>query len=158
MLTAASEQIAYNYYPINFYDDREGHPRDTNLLTPANCNVNGIMNAVEIDVGNLAQWVGRTGSLRGKRQAGELFRSERIRAVFLGPPGHVARSQPGNITAGESGLEDVVNSGNRRGRRMDNWRLTLQLFGGRFRSEREAGQLGRRQTSAMASRQTLHST
>ena len=41
------------YYPINFYDTREGEMRDN-----ANgCAVNGIMNAVELNVGNLGQWL-----------------------------------------------------------------------------------------------------
>ena len=39
--------------PINFYDTREGETRDANN----GCAVNGIMNAVEIDVGNLAKWL-----------------------------------------------------------------------------------------------------
>jgi hypothetical protein len=41
------------FYPINFYDTREGEMRDA-----ANgCAVNGIMNAVEINVGNLGLWL-----------------------------------------------------------------------------------------------------
>src|SRR5258707_6746007 len=38
------------WYPINFYDTREGEPRDDATI---GCTVNGIMNAVEIDIGNL---------------------------------------------------------------------------------------------------------
>ena len=42
-----------DFYPINFYDTREGEMRDN-----ANgCAVNGIMNAVELNVGNLGQWL-----------------------------------------------------------------------------------------------------
>ena len=44
----------YSWYPINFYDPREGFPRDAapaGMANPA-CYVNGIMNAVEFDVGN----------------------------------------------------------------------------------------------------------
>ncbi len=42
----------YNWYPINFYDAREGEVRD-NVVNDNSCTVNGVMNAVEIDVGNL---------------------------------------------------------------------------------------------------------
>ena len=41
------------FYPINFYDAREGEMRDASN----GCAVNGIMNAVEINVGNLAKWL-----------------------------------------------------------------------------------------------------
>jgi Tfp pilus assembly protein PilX len=42
----------YNWYPINFYDAREGEVRD-NTVANNSCSTNGVMNAVEIDVGNL---------------------------------------------------------------------------------------------------------
>src|SRR6266567_1384228 len=49
------------FYPINFYDTREGEMRDANN----GCAVNGIMNAVEINVGNLAKWLKGTGPYSG---------------------------------------------------------------------------------------------
>jgi Tfp pilus assembly protein PilX len=62
----------YNWYPINFYDAREGENNDTRSSTfpysgtgtaNATCTSNGIMNAVELDVGNLKQWLlGNTGT------------------------------------------------------------------------------------------------
>ena len=62
----------YNWYPINFYDAREGENDDVRSSTfpysgsgtaNATCTANGIMNAVELDVGNLKAWlVGTTGS------------------------------------------------------------------------------------------------
>ena len=64
---AASGGTGNNYYPINFFDAREGYPRDPSTsplsgLAPAGgteCYVNGIMNAVELDVGNLDPVAGR---------------------------------------------------------------------------------------------------
>jgi hypothetical protein len=52
----------YNLLPINFYDPREGELRDTNTANDASknagsCAVNGLMNTVEIDVGNLNNWL-----------------------------------------------------------------------------------------------------
>ena len=62
----------YNWYPINFYDAREGENNDTRSATfpysgtgtaNATCTANGLMNAVELDVGNLKQWLlGNTGT------------------------------------------------------------------------------------------------
>ena len=60
MQAAENPQAVNNgnsFYPINFYDEHEGNSRDTNLAG-TQCNVNGIMNAVEIDVGDLRRWLG----------------------------------------------------------------------------------------------------
>ena len=49
----------YSWYPINLFDPREGFPRDAappGMANPA-CYVNGIMNAVELDVGNFKKWL-----------------------------------------------------------------------------------------------------
>lgn len=56
------DTTAYNLMPINFYDPREGELRDTNTSqdgtkTAGSCAVNGLMNAVELDVGNLYNWL-----------------------------------------------------------------------------------------------------
>ena len=64
--------VGGNFWPINLYDARVGEMRDpspglgnttvgNNLY--ASCSVSGIMNAVEIDVGNLARWL--NGSIAG---------------------------------------------------------------------------------------------
>ena len=50
---------ANSWYPINFYDPREGFPRDAappGMASPL-CYANGVMNAVELDAGNLRQWL-----------------------------------------------------------------------------------------------------
>jgi hypothetical protein len=56
---ATGAGTASNWLPINFYDAREGEPRDTRPAgdTGTSCSPNGIMNAVEIDVGNLWLWL-----------------------------------------------------------------------------------------------------
>jgi len=116
MLTLASEKIAYNYYPINFYDDREGHPRDNNLATAANCNLNGIMNAVEIDVGNLRRWLGQTAGgqpvIAGSGTQVDYVQQNGYVLYFSDRRGMVPQ---GGVTIGEFGYEDIVNSGSSAG-------------------------------------------
>ena len=61
----------YNWYPINFYDAREGEVYDNRTSTvpysgTPTCTPNGIMNAVEIDVGNLKAWLAGTTGATGK--------------------------------------------------------------------------------------------
>ena len=56
--TPASGTTQYNWIPINFYDSREGEPRDTRSGgTATNVSPEGVMNAVELDVGNLWLWL-----------------------------------------------------------------------------------------------------
>jgi len=97
------------WYPINFYDTREGEPRDDATI---GCTVNGIMNAVEIDAGNLAQWLAGQGVYAGG--SGKLVNyadQNGYLLYFSDRRGMLPDPNQGNITAGESGLEDVVNSG-----------------------------------------------
>ncbi len=100
---------AYSWYPINFYDPREGFPRDSTTNTGSNCNVNGIMNAVELDVGNLNKWLLGTipgsGTLVDKApQNGYLvYFSDRRGQQNIAPK------------AGLYGFEDVINSSNGNG-------------------------------------------
>jgi type II secretory pathway pseudopilin PulG len=101
----------YSWYPINLYDTREGFPRDAvpaGMANPA-CYVNGIMNAVELDVGNLRKWLqdtvpGGTGPLVSySGQNGYLVYFSDRRGMRPDP-------NNGNITSGEYGFEDVINS------------------------------------------------
>ena len=118
----------YNWYPINMYDTREGEIRDTNSgngaggtapgkyttssSTTATCSPNGVMNLVELDVGNLRRWLtgGLTPAGRGTQVDNQtlngyaLFFSDR-RGAVLDP----------NVTpvpdyTGEYGFEDTINS------------------------------------------------
>lgn len=118
--TLASETVPYNYYPINFYDDREGHPRDTNLATAANCNVNGIMNAVEIDVGNLRRWLGQSAggkaAIAGSGTQVDYVQQNGYVLYFSDRRGMVPSPNTNpQVTTGEYGFEDTVNSGSTNG-------------------------------------------
>ena len=89
----------------------KGFPRDANPagLAGTQCYVNGIMNAVELDVGNLNKWL--QGTIPGGWPL-DLQRTERLPGVLLGSPRHAARSErcSCNVTTGEYGFEDVINS------------------------------------------------
>jgi Tfp pilus assembly protein PilX len=54
----------YNWYPINLYDAREGENNDaTGTFAAGTGAPNGIINSVELDVGNLRNWLlGKTGT------------------------------------------------------------------------------------------------
>jgi Tfp pilus assembly protein PilX len=100
--------LGTSWYPINFYDPREGQVRDT-ALGGTLCTINGIMNAVEIDAGNLKNWL--NGTTAGSGQLVDtapvngylLYFSDR-RGMLPDP-----RSIPPNQLNGEYGFEDVVN-------------------------------------------------
>lgn len=104
------------FYPINFYDAREGEMRDN----PNGCAVNGIMNAVEINVGNLALWLKHrapyttandTGNLVNyTKQNGYILYFSDHRGMIRDPNPSNGGQTPANTISGESGLEDVVNS------------------------------------------------
>jgi Tfp pilus assembly protein PilX len=110
----------YNWYPINFYDAREGEARDATTNNDS-CTTNGVMNAVEIDVGNLQRWLaGKIGSsasnpgtssgLSVDYQAENgyiLYFSDR-RGMLLNPHPPMSTSGP-SARSGDSGLEDVIN-------------------------------------------------
>ena len=93
-ISEAAGATQYSWYPINLYDPREGFPRDAAPAGMANpfCYVNGIMNAVEFDVGNFRKWLLGTDS-RGKRAIGLVQQPERLPGVLLRPPRHAARPQ-----------------------------------------------------------------
>jgi len=102
------------FYPINFYDAREGEMRDA-----ANgCAVNGIMNAVEVNVANLGLWLkgqGPYGTDPGllvnyTNQNGYILYFSDHRGMLVDPNASNGGQTPANVISGESGLEDVVNS------------------------------------------------
>jgi hypothetical protein len=103
----------YNWYPINFYDAREGEARDVQTGN-GSCAPIGIMNAVELDVGNLQQWLtGATGT-NGKNvdyvsQNGYVLYFSDRRGMLPNPNGTQVDAK--NTKTGDSGFEDVVNRG-----------------------------------------------
>lgn len=120
---------ATNWYPINLYDAREGEMRDNAVanITPSNgnagypntyssCSVNGIMNAVELDVGNLAKWlkgsIGASGaSVPYANFNGYVLYFSDHRGMLASTHASNGGQTPAGVINGESGLEDVVNSG-----------------------------------------------
>jgi Tfp pilus assembly protein PilX len=106
-----------NWYPINFYDPREGESRDTQQANNS-CTPNGIMNAVELDVGNLKRWLAGTTGVSGPlvdyifQNGYVLYFSDR-RGMLPSP--NATQVDPANTKTGDSGLEDVVNSANAAG-------------------------------------------
>jgi hypothetical protein len=102
----------YNWYPINFYDAREGEVRD-NTVADNSCSTNGVMNAVEIDVGNLKRWltghIGTSGaSVDYLVQNGYVLYFSDRRGMLPNP--NVVPPNAANTKTGDSGLEDVINS------------------------------------------------
>jgi hypothetical protein len=113
-----------NFWPINFYDSREGEMRDTavaNVSTTlaaaphdgvqySSCSVNGIMTAVELDVGNLKNWL--NGTVAGSGTSVNYSSQNGYVLYFSDHRG--MRKDPnigtGTTYSGESGIEDVINS------------------------------------------------
>ncbi len=111
--TTPQSVTEFNWYPINFYDAREGEPRDADAGNNS-CTVNGLMNAVELDVGNLQQWlqgnIGTTGTNKVNYSAQNgyvLYFSDR-RGMLNNPT--TTSSHAAGTKSGDAGLEDVVNS------------------------------------------------
>ncbi len=102
-----------NWYPINFYDAREGEVRDVKAGNNS-CTPNGIMNAVEIDVGNLKRWLagatGTTGTtVNSTLQNGYILYFSDRRGMLPNPNGTFVTGFAAAKT-GDSGLEDSINS------------------------------------------------
>ncbi|MGC1645268.1 MAG: PilX N-terminal domain-containing pilus assembly protein [Candidatus Sulfotelmatobacter sp.] len=123
-LTATAAHVAGsgNWYPINLYDAREGEMRDNNVPntvsgnnTYSSCSVNGIMNTVELDVGNLAKWlkgsIGTTGaSVNYTNYNGYVLYFSDHRGMLPSTHPSNGGQTAANVINGESGIEDVVNS------------------------------------------------
>ncbi len=104
----------YNWYPINLYDVREGEVRDTTTgKTNGTCAVNGIMNLVEIDVGNLRKWL--TGNML-PAGSGTLVDNQTLNGYALYFSDRRGAVLDPNVLpvpdyTGEYGFEDTINSG-----------------------------------------------
>ena len=110
-ISEAAGATQYSWYPINLYDPREGFPRDVapaGMANPA-CYVNGIMNAVEFDVGNFRKWL--LGTIPGGSGPLVSYSSQNGYLVYFSDRrGMQPDPNNGNITSGEYGFEDVINS------------------------------------------------
>jgi len=104
----------YNWYPINFYDAREGENNDNGGIAQYTGTPNGIMNAVELDVGNLRNWLlGTTGTTGvnvdyATQNGYVLYFSDRRGEQFA------TSAQGANYQQqwGEYGYEDTINYAN----------------------------------------------
>lgn len=105
----------FNWYSINFYDAREGEPRDTTWsstnASDNTCTANGVMNAIELDVGNLNRWlngaIGTSGSnVDYVAQNGYVLYFSDRRGMLPNPN----YSGSSFTKTGDSGLEDVINA------------------------------------------------
>lgn len=111
-IKAATSVTRNNWYPINFYDQREGEARD-GAPAAGSCTANGVMNAVELDVGNLKNWletdaVGLTVDKTSDNGYILYFSDRRGMQKSEWPvSGEVAGQK-----LGDSGLEDSINTGN----------------------------------------------
>jgi hypothetical protein len=126
--TTNTSNTAGDWIPINFYDSREGEPRDnvvratnttsthgTQVYTP--CSAAGVMNAVELDVGNLWLWLqkaapygaGHGTSVNNATYNGYIVYFADHRGMIADPNAATAAGLYNGMT-GMSGLEDTVNS------------------------------------------------
>jgi type II secretory pathway pseudopilin PulG len=111
-LTYSGLKSQYNWYPINLYDTREGENNDQQIFGATTGTANGVMNAVELDVGNLKNWLrGLTGTPTGQNvdfvtQNGYVLYFSDRRGMQYDP--NLAHN-PNNILLGAYGFEDVVN-------------------------------------------------
>jgi hypothetical protein len=122
--TPASGTTQYNWIPINFYDSREGEPRDTRSGgTATNVSPAGVMNAVELDTGNLWLWLQSKAGTPYSAGSGHLVNNTNQNGYILyfsdhrgmQPDPDANRTGFYNGFVGVSGLEDVVNSGSTTG-------------------------------------------
>jgi len=104
--TASQSFSMYNWYPINFYDAREGEPRDVKAGNNS-CTVNGVMNAVEIDVGNLKRWL--WGQIGTNGTNVDYLAQNGWVLYFSDRRGMLPNPTAGNVKTGDSGLEDSIN-------------------------------------------------
>ena len=112
-ISAASVIVPTNFLPINFYDAREGEVRDNPRTGVASVlgTTNGIMNAIELDEGNLKAWLNGTTGANGtkvdpsKPNGYLLYFSDRR---GMQPDPHSIPVV--NKLSGKYGFEDVVNN------------------------------------------------
>ncbi len=98
-----------NWYPINFYDPREGEARDNVTTPPAgSCAVNGVMNAVELDVGNLKRWLAGTTGASG---ASVDYATNNGYILYFSDRRGMLSNPTAGYKTGDAGLEDTINLG-----------------------------------------------
>jgi hypothetical protein len=106
---STNTNLPYNWFPINFYDTREGEFRDISAAGTT-CSVGGVMNAVELDVLNLRRWltgkIGTTGgNVESASQNGYILYYADHRGMLSDP------ADPLALKHGDYGFEDFLNPG-----------------------------------------------
>jgi hypothetical protein len=108
--TAVQSVSKNNWYPINFYDTREGEIRDT-AAGNNSCAAAGVMNAVEIDVGNLKKWLWGVAPYGGGSGPNADFTTQNGWVLYFSDRrGMLPNPTALNTKTGDSGLEDSINS------------------------------------------------
>jgi Tfp pilus assembly protein PilX len=105
--TAAQSITRTNWYPINFYDTREGETRDV-AGAGNSCAPVGVMNAVEIDVGNLKRWL--WGTIGASGTSVDFVTQNGWVLYFSDRRGMLPNPTALNTKTGDSGLEDSINA------------------------------------------------
>jgi hypothetical protein len=112
--TVGGSDAQFNFFPINLYDTREGEARDWTggtMPTAGSCSVNGIMNAVELDVWNLKKWLAGTGAYAGGTGPSvDAVTQNGYILYFSDRRGMLPDPNNGNTLQGEYGFEDVINN------------------------------------------------
>ncbi|HUK26166.1 MAG TPA: hypothetical protein VLV49_16405 [Terriglobales bacterium] len=103
----------FNWYPINLYDAREGEAWDVSGLAAGSCTANGIMNAVELDVGNLRQWLLGQGAYKNGTGPSVDSGSQNGYILYFSDRRGEQMAQGATALAGEYGFEDTINLSNK---------------------------------------------
>jgi hypothetical protein len=101
----------FNWLPINLYDSREGENWDVSGLTAGTCTVNGVMNAVELDVGNLRKWLLASGAYKNGTGSNVDYTSQNGYILYFSDR-RGEQTPPVSTQAGEYGFEDTINLAN----------------------------------------------
>jgi Tfp pilus assembly protein PilX len=117
-ISALANSNPFKFYPINFYDPREGEWRDVAVSTDAadtTCALGGIMNAVDLDVNNLRLWLNPSlpGGIPGTGTQTESATQHGYILYFSDRRGQVADDLgnprlPGQY--GQYGYEDIIDA------------------------------------------------
>lgn len=102
----------YNWYPINMYDAREGENWDVTAVAANTGTPNGIMNSVELDVGNLKRWLAGTNGVAGTGPNVDYVTENGYILYFSDRRGMQYSPFSATVLQGEYGFEDVVNYAN----------------------------------------------
>ncbi len=105
--TQATSVTRTNWYPINFYATREGETRDV-AAGNNSCAATGVMNAVEIDLGNLKRWLWGTIGVSGTNV--DFLSQNGWVLYFSDRRGMLPNPNAANAKTGDSGLEDSINT------------------------------------------------